>query len=248
MNSTPITILASRSGCEMHLRLATSLCLNSHPGERVNATRCPRSPKILPTRRCSWKLAILDRLESQLARRTSANPPPLQAIRVASLRQPPNICSRPISSSGHRDRLRRSQSLDSPDLSPKSSRRKHMLARRGGESLNRHLQQPSPMLISSSLPSPPHSHRTETPHLRPNLRPDRRQPVQLLSQCGLRLRPGPYRPYLQRLCNQLTAIARKLQMRTSGATMQLHTKVSLLPSTCFLTSTRSLSSFAVTER
>lgn len=238
MSSTPITTLASRSGCEMHLCLATSPCLNSRPGERVNATKCPRSPKILPTRRCSWKLAILDRFESHLARRISANPPPLQAIRVASLRQPPNLCRRPIFSSGHRDRLRRSQSLDSPDLPPKSSRRKHMSARRGGESLNHHLQQPSPMLISSSLLSPLHSHRTD---LRPSLRPDRRQPVQLLPQCGLRLRPGPYRPYLQRLCKQLTAIARKLQMRTSGATMQLHTKVSLLPSTCFLTSTRSLS-------
>lgn len=232
----------------MHLRLATRPYLNSRPGKLVNAIRCPRSPKFLPTRRCSWKLAILDRLESQLARRTSANPPPLSATGIASLRQPPNICSRPISSSGHRDRLRRSQSLDSPDLPPKSSRRKHMSARRGGESLKRHLQQPSAMSISSSLLSPPHSHRTETPYLRPNLRPDCRQPVQLLSQCGRKLRPGPYRPYLQRPCNQLTAIARKLQMRTSGATMQLHTKVSLLPSTCFLTSTRSLSLFAVTER
>lgn len=228
----------------MHLRLARSPSLNSRHGAVVKGSRRVRSPKTSLTRHYSWKLVIQDCLESLLARRISASPLPLAATCVASHRQPPNICSRPTSSSGHQDRPLRNPNLVSPDLLLRSSRRKHMSARLGGDSLKRHLQHPSPMLTSLILPSLHHGRRTEALNLRPN----RSQRVHLLSQYAPRLRPGPYRPYLQRLCNPLTAIARRLQMRTSGATMQLHIKVSLLRSTCFLTSTRSRSSFAVTEQ
>lgn len=232
----------------MHLRLARSPSLNSRPGAVVKGSRRKGSPKTSLTRHYSWKLVILGLLESLLARRISVSPLPLVATRVASHRQPPNICSRPTSFSGHHDRPLRNPNLVSPDLLPRSSRRKHMSARQGGDSLKRHLQHPSPMLISLTLLSLRHSRPSEALNLNFNLRPDRRQHVQLLSLYAPRLRPGLYRLYLQRLCNRLTAIARRLQMHTSGATMQLHIKVSLLRSICFLTSTRSRSSFAVTAQ
>ena len=228
----------------MHLRLMTSRFHNSHPGAVVREIRRKRSPKTSPTRPCFWKLAIRDRLESLLARRITAYLPPQAVIRVASHLQPPSRCNKPTSYSGHHDQIRPNQNLVSLDLLPRSSRRKHMLAQLGGDALKRHHQQPSPTSISLILLSPRHSHQIELPHLRL----DHRQHLQLLFQCGLRLQLGPYRPYLRRLCNRLTAIARKLQMRISGATMQLHTKVSLLHSTCSRISTRLRLLFAVTER
>lgn len=215
----------------MHLLLVRSHFLSHNPpGELIEqVNRKGKTPQDLQMRH----FCLIRESRALANRRGHLNPPREVVISAPShLPRLVSTCSHPISFNDHHDPAPQNPNLDFHDLPLKSNLRKIMLAQRdaSGPSPRRHQQQ-SLMLISLILLS---LHRNRHPKLNLHLL----YGLHLFLYDLRRQRVlSPLSP--QRLCNLLTATARKLQRHTSGATMQLRTKASLPLLKCSLISIQS---------